>query len=120
MRRTLKDEFISATKTVVKAVKKKSTKPPVVKKTARKTTTASIVSLVEMIERHKGELRELYSKVDKLTLQAGRLIEVGRSVDIGNGRVAEYVDNYANTNVVFRPSAVRRFELNVRNKKKGE
>lgn len=58
-----------------------------------------------------GELervKALYAELDAITLQ---LVEMGCLAYDGKGWTVRITDNYESKNVVFRPAAVRRFEL---------
>ncbi len=54
--------------------------------------------------------KKLYDEQDMLTAQLKELI--GTDVEVSHGdTIFSIVDNFASKNVVFRPAAVRRFEL---------
>jgi len=61
----------------------------------------------------KPQVDALYAKADELRQRVQDGLEgLGiAKISLPSGETVEVVDNFANTNVVFRPAAVRRFEL---------
>lgn len=64
------------------------------------------------IEVMTQNLKPLYDEKERLTLAL--MAQVGLGVEVQEGDlIFSVVDNFATKNVVFRPSAVRRFDLSV-------
>jgi hypothetical protein len=60
------------------------------------------------IEAMLDSVRILYEERDAITLELQRRGLL--AIDLGSGRTLEVRDNFAGSNTVFRPAAVRRFE----------
>lgn len=75
-------------------------------------TNEQIIKRLAEIESTLQLLKKLYAERDQLTLQLKERIDIGREVTEGD-YIFSIVDNFANNNVIFRPTAMRRFELKV-------
>ena len=64
------------------------------------------------IEAMTQNLKSLYDEKEKLTLALMSHVGIGTEVQEGD-LIFSVVDNFAAKNVVFRPTAVRRFDLEV-------
>lgn len=83
-------------------------------------TRAKIESLCADYENVEVLIKQLYMKKDAIQEELGERLGLDNPFEMKDGRIAEYVDNFANKNVIFRPAACRRFELNIRKRKAGE
>ena len=68
--------------------------------------------LAEKYQRMRDQAKKLYQEGDACFEEIREVMEVGERVVLDDGRVLEFVDNYAKSNVAFRPVGVKRFELN--------
>lgn len=57
-------------------------------------------------------MKKLYEEKEVLTMQLKELVPVGQEVSHGD-YIFSVVDNFAEKNTVFRPAAVKRFDLEV-------
>lgn len=64
--------------------------------------------------------KDFYAQADAILDQLASELEHGEEIDLGKGRVAVLVDQFADRSVVFRPCGVRRFELKVKRSTEGE
>lgn len=77
----------------------------------------TILNYARKIQEYKDQVKILYDKIDGLTEKAIEELKPGEGFDYPNiGCTVELIDNFTNNdgsfkNVVFRPAAVRRFEL---------
>jgi len=55
--------------------------------------------------------RELYEQADQEEANIRRSLPAGGQITLEDGRRFHVVDNFSERNVVFRPAAVRRFEI---------
>lgn len=76
---------------------------------SRPVTASEIWHRVLALQEQLGAVKPLYAELDALVLDLVRLGE--RSFANANGETYELRDNFAETNVVFRPAGVKRFEV---------
>lgn len=67
--------------------------------------------LVEKHQQLRNKGKQIYTEADQVFEQIREQMNVGQRIHLSNGRVFEFVDNYATSNVCFRPAGVKRFEL---------
>ena len=72
-----------------------------------------VAKAVRRLEQVRAEIKTLYKEVGELETQITSSLPFGESVKVGKGLEATLVDNFAKSNTVFRPAAVRRFEIKV-------
>lgn len=72
----------------------------------------SVIKRLSDIESTLGLMKKLYEEKEELTLKLKDMIGTGVEVTHGD-YVFKVNDNFAEKNVVFRPAAVRRFDLEV-------
>lgn len=75
-------------------------------------TTEQIIKRLAEVESTLQLLKKLYEEKEQLTLQLMERVGLGTEVTEGD-YIFSVVDNFATKNAVFRPAAVRRFELEV-------
>jgi len=75
-----------------------------------------IVQLAVEYQTIKPQVDALYARGDEIRIEIQRRLEqLGKAaVCMPSGEMVTILDNYATTNVVFRPAAVRRFELSIK------
>lgn len=76
--------------------------------------THSVESIINRIEEVKSEIEKmssLYEELDKLTMQLNGSVAVGEELLTKNGNTIILKDNFQDKNTVFRPAAVKRFEV---------
>lgn len=74
----------------------------------------NVLSMVHQIEELKEQAKACYERMDELTEKIGKLLPPGEEVDYPRlQKTVRMVDNFEDRNVVFRPAAVRRFEIKV-------
>jgi len=61
----------------------------------------------------RSQGKEQYALADKLLDEVVGAMKPGEAVDIGGGRTATLVDQFADRAVVWKPAGVRRFEIKV-------
>ncbi len=69
--------------------------------------------ILERILRAQARGRTYYAEADKLLDQALEDLGPGAEVDLGDGRVARIVDQFADKRVVWRSSPCHRFKVEV-------
>ena len=75
-------------------------------------TKEQIVKRLAEIEMMTQSMKGLYDEKEKLTLELMKQVGLGKEVQEGD-LIFSVVDNFATKNVMFRPAAVRRFDLDV-------
>lgn len=70
----------------------------------------TIIKRLAEIESTLTLMKKLYEEKEQLTLALNSMIGVGKEVQHGD-YLFTVVDSFAEKNVVFRPAAVRRFDL---------
>lgn len=76
------------------------------------TNLDSVLARLAEVEAALGLMKKLYEEKELLTMQLKQLVPVGQEVTYGDF-VFSVVDNFAEKNTVFRPAAVKRFDLQV-------
>src|SRR5579872_556190 len=77
-------------------------------------TTPEQHLLLLRVEEHvrlREHAKTCYAKSDQLFELVQDQMEIGQRITLSDGRIYELVDNFAESNVAFRPAAVKRFEL---------
>lgn len=70
--------------------------------------------LVEQLLNAQARGRALYNEADKLLERLMKVIEPGDEIDLGDGRVAKLVDQFANGRlVVWHSSGCKRYKVDV-------
>lgn len=69
--------------------------------------------IVEQLLKTQARARALYRQADKLLERLRGVIEPGDEVDLGDGRVARLVDQFATRTTCFKASAFTRFTVEV-------
>jgi len=78
------------------------------------TAAARAMEVVNRIAEVKSSLeavKPLYDELDELTAELQELAEVNQTLATNDGRFVTLIDNFADKNVVYRPAAVRRFDV---------
>lgn len=70
-----------------------------------------IVNRIAAIKTQLEAVKPLYDELDELTAEMGEVAEVNQTLATNDGRFVTLVDNFADKNTVFRPAAVRRFDV---------
>lgn len=66
------------------------------------------------IKQQLDAMKPLYDELDKITMQ---ILESGRTIGETTKATVILVDNFEDKNCVFKPAAIRRFELKIAHKK---
>lgn len=74
--------------------------------------TDAVVQRLAEIESVLATVKKLYEEKEQLVLQLKETVPVGQEVVYGD-YIFSVVDNFTEKNVVFRPAAVRRYDLDV-------
>jgi transcription termination factor Rho len=75
---------------------------------------AKIRTLMHKQENIKEQIKDAYEQLDHVLYEAGKIMVPGEEVEFPIlMKTVTLVDNFENTNTVFRPAAVRRFELKI-------
>jgi hypothetical protein len=69
--------------------------------------------IVEQLLKTQARGKALYAKADKLLDKLLEVLEVGAEIDLGDGRVARLVDQFADRRVCWRSSSFNRFKVEV-------
>lgn len=75
------------------------------------TRTMEIVNRIATIKTQLESIKPLYDELDDLTAELGDVAEVNQVLATNDGRFLTLIDNFADKNTVFRPAAVRRFDV---------
>lgn len=70
-----------------------------------------IVNRIAAIKSQLEAVKPLYEELDELTTDLGEVAEVNQTLATNDGRFVTLIDNFAEKNVVYRPAAVRRFDV---------
>lgn len=76
--------------------------------------TVRAMEIVNRIAEIKGvieKVKPLYDELDDLTVELGEVAEVNQTLATNDGRFVTLIDNFAEQNTVFRPAAVKRFDV---------
>ena len=73
-----------------------------------------IISRIAAIKAQLEAIKPLYEELDTLTVQLADSVPAGTSFILGDDTVT-LVDNFAEKNTVFRPTGVKRFEVQIEN-----
>jgi hypothetical protein len=74
-----------------------------------------IVNRIAAIKTQLEAAKPLYDELDELTGELGEVAEVNQTLSTNDSRFITLVDNFADKNTVFRPAAVRRFDIILEN-----
>lgn len=80
--------------------------------TVQEDPKVSMLARIVEIERVLASIKPLYDEKEKLTLALKSLAPVGAEYFF-NGMYVKLVDNFESRNTVFRPAAVKRFDLDI-------
>ena len=69
--------------------------------------------IVERLLKTQARARALYGQADQLLDQIRGVVEPGDTIDLGNGRVARLVDQFADRSKVFHATACSRFKVEI-------
>lgn len=72
----------------------------------------SVLARLAEVQSALDLMKKLYEEKEALTMQLKELVPVGQEVSHGD-YIFSVVDNFAEKNTVFRPAAVKRFDLEV-------
>lgn len=70
-----------------------------------------IVNRIAEIKNTLESVKPLYDELDELTGELGEVAEVNQTLATNDGRFVTLIDNFADKNTVFRPAAVKRFDV---------
>lgn len=70
-----------------------------------------VVNRIAAIKTQLEAVKPLYDELDELTAELSDVAEVNQTLATNDGRFMTLIDNFAEKNTVFRPAAVRRFDI---------
>jgi hypothetical protein len=80
----------------------------------RELFTEQADALIRKIVLLQAKVRRYYELADDALMELIALVDPGYKLKLRDGRVATFVDNFADRNVTFRTTAMRRYSVEVK------